>query len=521
MAPFLIYRTGLFFRFFMAGPGRIYYTIPDMNPWHNITSLSYRQIKELQNSRLEHFINTHVYPFSGHYRKLLDDNKINPRHVKSISDLRLLPFTSKLDLVAKDDPQRFKDFILQPDQEKIRQFWPKDRLLKLAVQSLLKGKGFVRESLGKEYRPVFMTFTTGTTNSPVPFTYSRYDIENLNLSGSRMVNLFNIQSDERIMNIFPFAPHLAFWQTFFGALESGVFALSTGGGKVMGTEGNLTALMRTKPSVILGVPSYIYHLVRFAQERKQDLSFLKKIVLGAAKVTAGYKQKLDEMLSDCGAKGVLIFGTYGFTEAKTAWAECPAENNVSSGYHLYPDKEIFEIIDPQTGQVKDEDQDGELVYTSLDARASVVVRYRTGDFVKGGISHGPCPYCGRVTLRLSSDISRLSDTKDLSLSKIKGMLVNLNHFAEVLNNIAEVDEWQIEIRKHNNDPYDSDELVVYMTPKKEINEKTFSEMLKDKLMGATELAPNEIKFVPLDEMIKRLELETANKEKRILDNRPS
>ena len=168
-----------------------------------------------------------------------------------------------------------------------------------------------------------MTFTTGTTNAPVAFMYSRYDLDNLNLSGARMVGLFDIKGDERIMNLFPFAPHLAFWQTFFGAIEADVFALSTGGGKVMGTEGNLTALMRIKPSAILGVPSYIYHLVRYAQEKGHDLSFLKKIVLGAAKVTPAYKQKLSDMLSAQGAKNVYIFGTYGFTEARTAWAECP------------------------------------------------------------------------------------------------------------------------------------------------------------------------------------------------------
>jgi phenylacetate-CoA ligase len=491
-----------------------------MNPWRNIVSLSAHQIKELQNHRLNHFINTQVYPFSPHYRKLFDDHKVKPQHIKKIEDLERIPFTSKLDLVDKNNSQKFKDFILQPNQEKILQFWPKSKLLQLAFQSLISGKDSVENNIGKEFRPIFMTFTTGTTNSPVPFTYSRYDIDNLNLSGSRMVGLFDIKTDERIMNIFPFAPHLAFWQTFFGALEADIFALSTGGGKVMGTEGNLTALLRTKPSVILGVPSYIYHLIRFAHERKQDLSFLKKIVLGAARVTIGYKQKLAEMLSDCGAKEVFIYGTYGFTEAKTAWAECPTENHISSGYHLYPDKEIFEIIDPQTGQIKNNQEDGELVYTSLDARASVVIRYRTGDFVKGGITHEPCPHCGRMTLRLSSDITRLSDTKDLNLSKIKGMLVNLNHFAEVLNNISEVDEWQIEIRKHNNDPYDSDELVVYITPNKDINETAFSEMLKDKLMGATELAPNAVVYIPLNEMVRRLDLETGNKEKRILDTRP-
>ena len=337
-----------------------------MNPWKNITCLSYEQIKELQNYQLKTFINTHVYPFSPHYQKLFDDNKINPKLIKTVADLKRIPFTSKLDLVNKDNPQKFKEFILQPDQEKIRQYWPKDKLLKLAFQSAFKGKEYVFDSLAKEYRPIFMTFTTGTTNSPVPFTYSRYDLDNLNLSGSRMVNLFNINGDEKIINIFPFAPHLAFWQTFFGAMEAGVFALSTGGGKVMGTEGNFAALTRTKPSVILGVPSYIYHLVRFAQERKADLSFIKKIVLGAAKVTVGYKLKLAEMLAECGAKNVFIFGTYGFTESRAAWAECPTENHISSGYHLYPDKEIFEIVDPKTGEIKAEGEDGELVYTSLD-----------------------------------------------------------------------------------------------------------------------------------------------------------
>lgn len=490
-----------------------------MNSWRGITSLSYSDIKDLQNRRLRSFINTHVYPFSPYYRKLFDDHKIDPGSIGSREDLKRIPLTSKSDLIGRDNPQKFKDFILQPDKEKIGRSWSKIRLLALAGQSLIKGSS-IEEDLGKEYRPVFMTFTTGTTNAPVPFMYSRYDLDNLYLSGARMVNLFDIKGDDRIMNLFPFAPHLAFWQSFFGAIEADIFSLSTGGGKVMGTEGNLTALMRIKPSAILGVPSYVYHLVRYAQDKGHDLSFLKKIVLGAAKVTPAYKEKLSEMLSAQGARNVAIFGTYGFTEARTAWAECPTENHLSSGYHLYPDKEIFEIIDPATGELKDDHDDGELVYTSLDSRASVMVRYRTGDFVRGGITHEPCPYCGRMTLRLSSDITRLSDNKDVHLSKVKGTLVNFSHFAEVLNEIPQVDEWQLEIRKHNNDPYEVDEIIVYITAQAGANESTLSQLIKDKLTGATEVAPNEIKFIPLNEMIKRLELETANKEKRILDSRP-
>ena len=490
-----------------------------MDSWRGITSLSYSQIKELQNKRLHYFINTHVYPFSPYYHKLFDEKKIDPRQIRTKEDLKHIPLISKSDLIDKENPQKFKDFILQPDKEKISRYWPKSRLLTLATKSFLLGRR-LEDELTKEYRPVFMTFTTGTTNAPVAFMYSRYDLDNLYVSGARMVGLFDIKGDDRIMNLFPFAPHLAFWQTFFGAVEAGVFSLSTGGGKVMGTEGNLTALMRVKPSTILGVPSYIYHLIRFAQEKGHDLSFLKKIVLGAAKVTPAYKQKLSDMLGAQGARNVSIFGTYGFTEARTAWAECPAENHLSSGYHLYPDKEIFEIIDPSTGEVKNDGEDGELVYTSLDSRASVMLRYRTGDFVKGGIRHEPCLYCGKQTLILSSDISRLSDNKDLHLSKVKGTLVNFSHFAEVLNDIAQVDEWQLEIRKHNNDPYEVDEIVVYVTPQPEADQSRLTQLIKDKLTGATEVSPNEIKFISLDEMVKRLELETANKEKRILDSRP-
>ncbi len=491
-----------------------------MNPWDNITSLSYSEIKDLQNKQLHHFINTHVYPFSPYYRKVFDDNKINPNDIRTVNDLKRIPFSSKLDLVTKDNPLKYRDFILAPDKEKIAKHWPKEKLLGLAFKSMLKGQGYVQDKLAKEYRPVFMTFTTGTTSTPVPFTYSGYDLNNLNISGARMVNLFDIQPDERIMNIFPFAPHLAFWQVFFGGIEANVFCFSTGGGKVLGTDGNMGVLMRIKPSVILGVPSYIYHLVRFAQEKGHDLSFLKKVVLGAAKVTVPYKQKLAVMLAEQGAKDVRIFGTYGFTEARSAWAECPADNHLSSGYHLYPDKEIFEVVDPDTGQVKGLGEDGELVYTCLDARASVVLRYRTGDFVKGGIVHEPCPYCHRMTLRLSNDISRLSDNKDLQLSKVKGTLVNLNHFGSVLNDISDLEEWQIEIRKHNNDPFEVDEVVVYITPKLGVSENYICNEIKEKLVGATEVAPNEIKFVSLPEMLKRLELETANKEKRIIDTRP-
>ncbi len=193
---------------------------------------------------------------------------------------------------------------------------------------------------------------------------------------------------------------------------------------------------------------------------------------------------------------------------------------MSSGYHLYPDKEIFEIIDPKTGEVKGEGEDGEIVYTSIDSRGSCVIRYRTGDFVKGGITWEPCPHCKRTVPRLSSDITRISDVKDVHISKVKGSLVNFSNFAVCLSEFKDIDEWQIELCKKDDDPFEVDELIVYLTCKDSVNRTTLTESVKQKLLNMTEVSPNQVVFIPIADMIKRLELETANKEKRIIDRRP-
>ncbi len=500
-----------------------------MDPWATIGQLSREESRALQNKKLYSFINTYLYPFSPYYQRLLDQNHINPKNIRSIEDLAQIPLTSKKDLL--DPPPltpptgggevgKFKDFILQPDEAKIKKSWPLNKLLSLAIKKTFRGAEYVKDQLENEFRPVFMTFTTGTTNQPMPFLFTNYDIQNLYVSGSRMLNLFAIKNTEPIVNIFPYAPHLAFWQVAWGGLACHALILSTGGGKTIGTEGNIKAILKMKPSVILGVPSYVYHVIRTAHEKKCKMDFVKKIVVGAAKIPLAFKKKIAELLEDMGAKDISVFGTYGFTEARCAWAECPTSLDVSSGYHLYPDKEIIEIIDPKTGEVKKEGEDGEIVYTSLDARGSAVLRYRTGDFVHGGITYEPCPHCGRRGPRLSSDITRLSDVKDLKLSKIKGTLVDLNVLASCLSEMESIDEWQIEIRKRNNDPFDVDECVVYVCPRNGSNDQKLSDEIKKRMASSTEVTPNEVKFISLDEMVKRLELETANKEKRIVDNRP-
>ena len=492
-----------------------------MDNWDKLGFLPQRELRQLQNRKLRDFISRQVYPFSPYYRRLFDRHKIKPGQIKTAEDLKVIPFTRKEDfLPTPDSPERFRDFVLQPDETLIRKYRGMPELLGLALLGKVLGKEYLKERLEREYRPIFLTATTGTTHQPVSFLYSHFDIKNLQASGYRLMEVFGSGGDVRGVNLFPYAPHLAFWQTVFAGLEHNNFLLSTGGGKVMSTQANIEVISKVRPNILIGVPGYIYHLVRSAKESGLNFSFVQKIILGASSVPPGFKEKLAGLLAEMGAGHIFILGTYGFTEAKCAWGECPAESGISSGYHTYPDKEIFEVIDPESGEVKKEGEDGELVYTSIDARASCVLRYRTGDLVKGGIIYERCPCCQRTVPRISSGIYRASNIKDLQLSKVKGTLVNLNTFGEILEAEKGAEEWQIEFRKKDNDPYEVDELVIYLSVASGVEAHKLKEELKNKIQSATEITPNEFVVLPRQEMLERVEMEVSSKVKRFVDRRP-
>lgn len=493
-----------------------------MENWKIFCRKKINEIKEIQNRKLRNFITTQIYPFSPYYRKLFDEHKIKQKHIKTVEDLKIIPFTNKEDLLStKENPTKIRDFILQPNKELIKKYLPKSELIVFLLKKILLGDKKLEESLKKEYKPIFLTATSGTTKDPISFLYTNYDLKNLLSTGARLLDVFGITEDDKAVNIFPYAPHLAFWQTAFAGFAGNIFCLNTGGGKVMGTRGDINLISKIQPKIIIGVPGYVYHLIRTAKEEGKKIESIKSVVLGASRIPLGFKEKLASLLADIGSSDVKVFGTYGFTEAKTAWGECPTKINISSGYHIYPDREIFEIIDSTTGEVKKEGEDGELVYTSIDSRGSSLIRFRTGDFVKGGISFSACPYCRRTVPRISSDITRLSNIKELNLTKVKGTLVNINIFEEILEGSHEIDEWQIEIRKKNNDPYEMDEIILHISlTSSNVDSVLLKKRLKDKILAETEVSPNEINILSREEILSRIEMETSNKAKRFVDARP-
>lgn len=279
----------------------------------------------------------------------------------------------------------------------------------------------------------------------------------------------------------------------------------------MGTERIINAVEGMKATCLVGMPGYLYHLIRTAKEQKRDFSNLNLVVFGGERVPSGLSEKIKNSLKSIGSKAPRVLSTYAFTEGKTAWVECREE----SGYHLYPDYEFIEIVDKNDERVNDGEK-GEIVYTSLDWRGSVFLRYKTGDVTKG-IYYDKC-FCGRTLPRIDGAIERSSEYKDFRLTKIKGSFVNLNAFFPIMMAHKDIDEWQVEIRKKNNDPYEIDELVVYVAPKKKANFEKLKSDLKDKITAETEVNPEIIK-IELKELLKRLGMETELKEKRIVDNR--
>jgi phenylacetate-coenzyme A ligase PaaK-like adenylate-forming protein len=270
----------------------------------------------------------------------------------------------------------------------------------------------------------------------------------------------------------------------------------------------------------VGTPGFIYHLLRTGGEQGFDFSRIRTVVLGAEKTTPGLKAKMRGYLEEGGARDVRILGTYGFTEARMAFGEAPAPDGGSTGYYVYPDLGVFEVIDPKTGEPVEEGADGELVFTGLGGHGTTVLRYRTGDLAEGGLRWDPYPGVDCTLPRVSSSIKRVSEQHALNLTKIKGTLVDLAVMGQVLSEERDVEEWQVVLTKQRDDPYGLDQVEVRVAPRRGADAEALKRGLATAMLNATEVSPNEIHVHTLAEMLDLLGMESQMKERRFLDLRP-
>lgn len=477
------------------------------NTWWATTSRD--ELHHRQDALLRRFLQNRVVPFTAHYGKLFKELGLDARDIRGTDDLKLLPFTSKSDLGTP------RDFVIIPDEAILRRQWSTIRL------ALTHGKTATKEALEEELRPILLTSTTGRSAAPVPFLYTKHDIANLEESGRRLMELCKSDPSWRHINAFPFAPHLAFWLAHYAGSGFGTFVLSTGGGKTLGTDGNLRAIGKIQPDAIIAMPTFLYHLLQQAAAEKLRWTNLKRVVLGGEKLPAGMRRKLGDLCAEIGSPGVAIMSTYGFTEVKTAWTECmPPEGGGPSGFHIYPDMAFVEIIDPKTGERVPDGHPGEIVSTPLDARGTVVLRYRTGDLIEGGLTYEPCPHCGRLCPRLLGKISRVSDIRHLDIDKLKGTLVDFNTLENLLDDTDGLGAWQIELRKRHDDPLETDQVIVHAAPLDGSDREVLRQRIIDRFGQAVEFTPNEILFHSWEEIRRLQGVGKELKEQKVADHRP-
>ncbi len=270
--------------------------------------------------------------------------------------------------------------------------------------------------------------SSGTTGTPVIIPYTERDIEDWAIMFERCYRMAGITEKDRLQ----ITPGYGLWTAGIGfqtgSERLGALTLPMGPGN---TEKQLRFMKDFKTTVLCATSSYALLL---SEEIKKlgigDELCLRKGIIGSER----WGEKMRKRIA--GELGVELYDIYGLTEiyGPGIGISCDYEN----GIHLWDDYIYFEIIDPKTGKVLPDGEEGELVITTLRKEGAPLIRYRTHDITK--IIPGKCP-CGSEYPRIDIIIGRTDD-----MVKVKGVNMFPAQFEEVLSKVDGADsEYQVMI----------------------------------------------------------------------------
>ncbi|MBR3495058.1 MAG: phenylacetate--CoA ligase [Clostridia bacterium] len=348
----------------------------------------------------------HVWDHVPYYRKLMEEKGVTPDDIRSVDDLRKLPFISKHDL---------------------REAYPYGML---AVPL----KDCVR-----------IHSTSGTTGKRVIAFYTQHDIDLWDDCCARAITAAGGTDEDVCQVSYGFGLFTGGAGLNGGSHKVGCLTVPISSGN---TERQIMFLMDLKATILCCTPSYAAYLGESMKEMglTPDQIPLKAGIFGAEAWSEEMRQSIQETL------GIKAYDIYGLTETSGPGVafECSAQN----GMHINEDHFIAEIIDPDTGEVLPDGQEGELVFTALDKEAFPLLRYRTRDVCV--LSHEPCP-CGRTHVKMCKPRGRTDD-----MLIIRGVNVFPSQIETVLLNLGYPANYQIIVDRVNNT--DTLDVQVEMTP---------------------------------------------------------
>jgi phenylacetate-CoA ligase len=283
----------------------------------------------------------------------------------------------------------------------------------------------------------------------------------------------------------------------YGAEKVGALVIPAGPGN---TERQIQLMRDFGTTVIHITPSYSLYLASALQQKgidpRKDLN-LRRAYLGAEPYSEETRKKIEAIY------GIDVYNSYGLTEMSGPGVafECGYKN----GMHLWEDHFFAEIIDPETGEVLEDGQEGELVLTSLRREAMPLIRYRTRDITK--IITGVCE-CGRTHRRISRILGRSDD-----MFVVKGVNVFPQQIEQVLMGIKGVAQnYQILLESYD-----------HLTIRVEIAKELFDGNIEHLLQLQTEITDKvraDILVKPKIELLEPGALPVSEgKAKRVIDNR--
>ena len=352
--------------------------------WSKNETLSREEIEKIQLERLQETV-FRVYEKVEPYRKKMIEAGIKPEDIKSLDDLKKLPFVTKQDM---RDNYPFGLFAVD-----------KEELVRVHASS-------------------------GTTGKPTVVGYTQNDMDMWTECVSRIASMGGATKKDMAQICFGYGMFTGALGLHYGLEKIGATIVPSSTGN---SEKQIMYMKDFGTSVLVATPSYALRLAEVAREMgvnpETDLG-VKIALVGSELLTDAMR---DEMHKAWG-KDVLVTSNYGMSELMGPGVSGECEH--LCGMHINEDYFIPEIIDPQTGEVLPAGEKGELVITCIKKEALPLIRYRTKDVTR--LIYEKCQ-CGRTTCRMENLSGRSDD-----MLKIRGVNVFPSQIEEVILSVEEL-----------------------------------------------------------------------------------
>ena len=127
-----------------------------------------------------------VYPCHPYYRRVFDENKIDPASIRAVADLQRIPFTQKEDIAPyPHDPDNPRAFVLEPGFDRVLLKRSRGWVPQVTFEEP-GGSEAAEQVFREEYQPVLTMFTTGRTAEPTPFFFTLHDLDRMREAGRRL-----------------------------------------------------------------------------------------------------------------------------------------------------------------------------------------------------------------------------------------------------------------------------------------------------------------------------------------------